>query len=138
MVSADPVAVDTRNRAPVFTRTRMEETPLARRTSSAMREVAENTKADNVGNAVTAEDPDPNGGPADLHAERRRCGPVRCSGDAGYGQIEVDRSGTKLDYETKDHLHGDGHGHGLLQRFRLHRRDHHGHGCGRAAGCEWR
>ena len=57
LVSANPVAEDTRNRAPVFG-DEDSDTP-GTQNQSATREVAENTKG-NVGNAVTAEDPDPN------------------------------------------------------------------------------
>ena len=39
------------------------------------------------------------------------------------GQIAVG-SGTKLDYEGKRDLHGDGHRHGPLGRILLHPRDH--------------
>ena len=56
-VSAYPVAEDTRNRAPVFG-DQDSDTP-GTQNQSATREVAENTKA-NVGNPVTAKDPDPN------------------------------------------------------------------------------
>ena len=62
LVSVNPVAEDTRNRAPVFG-DQDSDTP-GTQNQTAMREVAENTKAgDNVGNAVTAEDPDPNADP---------------------------------------------------------------------------
>ena len=63
MVSANPVARDTRNRAPVF-EDQDSDTP-GTQNQSATREVAETAKAtgDNVGNAVIAEDPDPNADP---------------------------------------------------------------------------
>ena len=57
LVSANPVAEDTRNRAPVFG-DQDSDTP-GTQNQSATREVAENTTAA-VGNPVTAEDPDPN------------------------------------------------------------------------------
>ena len=60
LVSAYPVAEDTRNRAPVFG-DEDSDTP-GTQNQSAMREVAENTNAD-VGKAVTAKDPDPNEDP---------------------------------------------------------------------------
>ena len=81
----------------------------------------------------TADDPNDDD-PLDLHAERRRCGPVRCSiveDDATTGdemrKVRSGEEGRKLDYETKRtsymvtvtaedsfgerHHHGDHHGH---------------------------
>ena len=61
LVSVNPVAEDTRNRAPVFGDE--DSDTLARRLPApTMREVEENTK-DTVGKAVTAKDPDPNEDP---------------------------------------------------------------------------
>ena len=102
--SANPVALDTRNRAPVFDD--QDEDTEGKQNDEAMREVAESAKAaddaadvttDNVGDPVTATDPDPNidalvytlSGP-DAASFRVR----------DNGQIEVG-AGTKLDYETK-------------------------------------
>ena len=90
MVSANPVAVDTRNRAPVF---RNDDGDMI---ASTTREVAENTKGD-VGNAVTAVDPDPNADPLTY----------RLSGaDAALFSVDRDgqitgKTGTKLDFETR-------------------------------------
>ena len=107
------VAVDTRNRAPVFEDQDAETDGV--QNESTTRKVAENTKAlagsddddaadatdatgDNVGSVVTATDPDPNTealiytlGGADADKFRVRSN----------GQIEVG-AGTELDYETKD------------------------------------
>ena len=60
LVSVNPVAEDTRNRAPEFS-DEDSDTP-GTQNQSAMREVEENTK-DTAGNAVTAKDPDPNEDP---------------------------------------------------------------------------
>ena len=60
LVSVNPVAEDTRNRAPVFG-DEDSDTP-GTQNQTAMREVEENTK-DIVGKAVTAKDPDPNEDP---------------------------------------------------------------------------
>ena len=60
LVSINPVAKDTRNRAPVFG-DEDSDTP-GTQNQSATREVAENTKV-GVGKAVTAKDPDPNEDP---------------------------------------------------------------------------
>ena len=103
------VAVDTRNRAPVFADQDTETDGV--QNESTTRKVAENTKAvaaddaidtddtgDNVGSVVTATDPDPNEdaliytlGGADADKFRVRSN----------GQIEVG-AGTELDYESKD------------------------------------
>ena len=98
MSSAYPVAEDTRNLAPVF-EDQDSDTP-GTQNQTAMREVEENTK-DNVGSAVTAEDPDPNEDPLIY----------RLSGaDAGLfniesaGQITV-KSGTKLDFEAAKNVY---------------------------------
>ena len=136
--AAIAVAVDTRNNAPVFNDQDAETDGV--QNESTTRKVAETTKAlaglddddaadadaagDNVGSVVTAtDDSDPNTddliytlGGADADKFRVRSN----------GQIEVG-AGTKLDFETKDHLHGDGHSRGLLRRERLHQGDHHGH-----------
>ena len=108
--SVNAVAVDTRNRAPVFDD--QDDDTKGVQNEATTREVAENTKAvaaddvadvnddmaDNVGAAVTAEDPDPNEDALVYALE---------GGDAAQfaidritGQIEVG-AGTKLDYETK-------------------------------------
>ena len=109
-MSANVVAVDTRNRAPVFEDQDAETDGV--QNESTTRKVGENTEAvaaddalanasedvaDNVGAVVMATDPDPNAetptytlGGADATKFRVRAN----------GQIEVG-SGTKLDYETK-------------------------------------
>ena len=80
--AANVVAVDTRNRAPVFEDQDVEADGV--QNESTTRNVGENTKAlagdddtadgdetaDNVGGVVTAKDPDPNEGCVDLHAGR--------------------------------------------------------------------
>ena len=104
LVSVNPVAEDTRNRAPVFG-DEDSDTP-GTQNQTAMREVEENTKA-NVGSAVTAEDPDPNEDPliytlSGADAALFSVGadnPTTPDVDEG-GQITV-KSGTKLDFETK-------------------------------------
>ena len=101
LVSAYAVAEDTRNRAPVFG-DQDSDTP-GTQNQTAMREVAENTKA-NVGNAVIAEDPDPNADPL-VYALSGADAALFTVTDADLvddkgGQIEV-KSGTKLDYETR-------------------------------------
>ena len=112
-VAASVVALDTRNRAPVFEDQDVETDGV--QNTSTERKVAENTKAvagsedddaadaddapgDNVGSVITATDPDPNPetliytlGGADADKFRVR----------NNGQIEVG-AGTKVDYETKD------------------------------------
>ena len=97
-VSVKPVAVDTRNRAPVF-KDQDSDTP-GTQNQTATREVAENTKA-TVGSAVTAVDPDPNADPLIY----------KLSGDDAAlfsvdrpGQIKV-KSGTKLDYEAAKNVY---------------------------------
>ena len=73
--------------------------------ASTTREVAENTKAKgNVGNAVTAVDPDPNADPltytlSGADAALFSVTDAVLGGDQG-GQITV-KSGTKLDFETR-------------------------------------
>ena len=94
LVSAYPVAEDTRNRAPVFG-DEDSDTP-GTQNQSAMREVAENTKA-NVGNAVTAKDPDPNEDPLIYTLSGADAALFSV---ASPGQIKV-KSGTKLDFETR-------------------------------------
>ena len=100
MVSANPVAEDTRNRAPVF---RNDDGEMI---ASTTREVAENTKGD-VGNAVTAVDPDPNADPliytlsgADAALFEVDDGDATTEDVDEGGQITV-KSGTKLDFETR-------------------------------------
>ena len=73
---------------------------------SAMREVAENTKA-NVGSPVTAEDPDPNADPLTYTLIGADAGLFSVGADNADttdvdegGQITV-KSGTKLDFETR-------------------------------------
>ena len=107
--AANAVAVDTRNKAPVFAD--QDQEMDGDQNESATREVAENTEAvstddaatetnatgDDVGSAVTAMDPDPNA---------EMLGYTLVGADAGLfrvrdnGQIEVG-SGTKLDYEDR-------------------------------------
>ena len=98
MVSAYPVAEDTRNRAPVF-EDQDSDTP-GMQNQSAMREVAENTKA-GVGNAVTAKDPDPN---EDTLVYTLSGADAALFTVASPGQIEV-KSGTKLDYEAAKNVY---------------------------------
>ena len=119
--SANAVDEDTRNRAPVFDD--QDDDTAGVQNETATREVAENTEAivaddstsadsdttDNVGNPVTATDPDPNSdalvytlsGP-DAASFRVRQDDVDTTGEDQNegGQIEV-AAGTKLDYETK-------------------------------------
>ena len=92
MVSVNPVAKDTRNRAPVF-KDQDSDTP-GTQNQSATREVAENTKA-NVGNPVIAEDPDPNEDPLIYRLSGADAGLFKVNDE---GQIMVG-SGTKLNYE---------------------------------------
>ena len=108
-MAANPVAEDTRNRAPVFEDQDAEADGV--QNESTTRKVGENTKAlagdddtadgdetaDNVGGVVTAKDPDPNTealiymlGGADADKFRVRSN----------GQIEVG-AGIELDYETQ-------------------------------------
>ena len=103
-VSANPVAEDTRNRAPVFG-DEDSDTP-GTQNQTAMREVAENTK-DNVGNPVTAEDPDPNEDPLVYTLSGADAALFTVGADDATtmdmdegGQITV-KSGTKLDFETR-------------------------------------
>ena len=121
LVSANPVAFDTRNRAPVF-KDQDSDTP-GTQNQSAMREVAENTDA-NVGSPVTAEDPDPNEDPLIYKLSGADAALFGVGSD---GQIKV-KSTTETGLRgAQERLHGDDHGNGLVQRFCLHRRDHHGH-----------
>ena len=108
-ISAHAVAVDTRNRAPVFED--QDDDTEGVQNDETTREVAENTKAfadddvagaeddmaDNVGNPVTATDPDPNSDALDytLSGADAALFTVRAN-----GQIEVGAE-TKLDYETE-------------------------------------
>ena len=98
LVSVNPVAEDTRNRAPVF-EDQDSDTP-GTQNQSAMREVAENTKGA-VGSAVTAKDPDPNVDP--LVYELSGADAALFSVDSD-GQITV-KSGTKLDYEAAKNVY---------------------------------
>ena len=107
--SANTVAVDTRNRAPVFDD--QDDDTEGVQNDETTREVAENTKAvaaddvalendetdDNVGSPVTATDPDPNSDALDytLSGADGALFTVRAN-----GQIEVGAE-TKLDYETE-------------------------------------
>ena len=108
--AANVVAVDTRNKAPVFADQDMEMD--GDQNESATREVAENTEAvstddvanvdnepgDDVGSALTAMDPDPNAENLEytLVGDDAALFRVRAN-----GQIEVGE-GTKLDYEDRD------------------------------------
>ena len=94
LVSVNPVAVDTRNRAPVFDD--QDSDTLGTQNQTATREVAENTKG-GVGSAVTAKDPDPNEDPL---IYRLSGADAALFSVAGAGQITV-KSGTKLDFETR-------------------------------------
>ena len=98
LVSDNPVAVDTRNRAPVFG-DQDSDTP-GTQNQTAMREVAENTKGD-VGSAVIAEDPDPNEDPLIYALSGADAALFSVVGD---GQITV-KSGTKLDYEAAKNVY---------------------------------
>ena len=105
------VAMDTRNRAPVFA-DQDTETDGVQNTETT-RKVEENTKAiatddtlandevdsadDNVGDVVMATDPDPNADPLTYTLEGTDASKFRVREN---GQIEVG-AGTKLDYETK-------------------------------------
>ena len=93
LVSVNPVAEDTRNRAPVF-EDQDSDTP-GTQNQTATREVAENTK-DNVGSPVTAEDPDPN---ADPLIYKLSGADAALFSVGSNGQITV-KSTTKLDFET--------------------------------------
>ena len=104
--SANEVAVDTRNRAPVFDD--QDDDTDGVQNDETTREVAENTAAPgNVGSPVTATDSDPNSDPLDYTLSGADAGlfsvgadnPDTMELDEG-GQIKV-KSGTKLDYETE-------------------------------------
>ena len=123
VAAANMVAVDTRNTPPAFVDQDMETD--GDQSESTERKVEENTKAlagtddddaaadeaddaaDNVGDAVTAKDPDPNADPliytlsgADAGLFRvRQDNLTTMEADEG-GQIEV-AAGTELDYETR-------------------------------------
>ena len=104
LVSVNPVAEDTRNRAPVFG-DEDSDTP-GTQNQSAMREVEENTK-ETVGNAVTAKDPDPNEDPLIYRLSGADAALFSVGADDAItenvdegGQIKV-KSGTKLDFETR-------------------------------------
>ena len=108
--SANAVAVDTRNREPVFDD--QDDHTKGVQNEATTREVAENTKAvaaddvagvtddtgDNVGAAVTAKDPDPNEDALVYTLEGADA--ARFAIDRTTGQIEVGAE-AKLDYETK-------------------------------------
>ena len=94
---------DTRNRAPVF-EDQDDDTP-GMQNQSAMREVAETAgTGDNVGNAVIAEDPDPNADPLTYALSGADAALFSVTdavlGGVQGGQITV-KSGTKFDYETR-------------------------------------
>ena len=97
-VSAYVVAEDTRNRAPVF-KDQDSDTP-GTQNQTATREVAEKTEA-NVGNAVTAEDPDPNEDPLIYTLSGADAALFSV---ASPGQIKV-KSGTKLDFEAAKNVY---------------------------------
>ena len=104
LVSVNPVARDTRNRAPVFG-DEDSDTP-GTQNQTAMREVEENTE-DTVGKAVTAKDPDPNEDPLIYALSGADAALFSVDDDDAAtedvdegGQIKV-KSGTKLDFETK-------------------------------------
>ena len=108
--AAQMVAVDTRNKAPVFedqdtetdgvqntaTTREVEENTEALATDDALANDAEDA-ADNVGSPVTATDPDPNADPLTYTLEGTDASKFRVRDN---GQIEVG-AGTELDYETK-------------------------------------
>ena len=98
--SANMVAVDTRNKPPVFDD--QDDDTAGVQNDETTREVAENTAAlGPVGSPVTATDSDPNSDPLDYTLSGADAGffSVGADNDEG-GQIMV-KSGTKLDYETK-------------------------------------
>ena len=120
--SANPVALDTRNRPPAFDD--QDDDTMGIQNDETTRKVAENTKAaspsddavdttddatDNVGSPVTATDPAPNtdalvytleGADASSFTVRQDDPDTDQVGEDEGGQIEV-ASGTELDYETK-------------------------------------
>ena len=106
LVSVNPVAEDTRNKAPVF-EDQDSNTP-GTQNQTATREVAESAKAEaNVGNAVTAKDPDPNEDPLIYALSGADTALFSVDADDATtpdvdegGQITV-KSGTKLDFETR-------------------------------------
>ena len=145
--SAHMVAVDTRNREPVFDDQDDDTDGVQNEVTT--RKVAENTEAiaaddvagvednmdDNVGAAVTANDPDPNedalaytleGTDAARFAIDRTTGPDR------------GRRRDETGLRDEGHLHGHGQSDRLLWRQRHHRGDHHGHQRGRSAEGDWR
>ena len=103
-MSTNVVAVDTRNRAPVFDD--QDDDTKGVQNDETTREVAENSEA-GVGSPVTATDSDPNSDRLDYTLSGDDAGlfsvgaddPDTMDVDEG-GQIMV-KSGTKLDYETK-------------------------------------
>ena len=109
--SANVVALDTRNKAPVFEDQDAETDGT--QNESTTRKVTENTEAvaaddtlandgedvaDNVGGVITATDPDPNMEALIYTLGGANAGKFRVRSN---GQIEVG-AGTELDYETKD------------------------------------
>ncbi|MCY4529930.1 MAG: cadherin domain-containing protein [Chloroflexi bacterium] len=101
--STNPVAADTRNKAPVFDDQDMETDGT--QNTEATRTIAENSVATTVlngGGAVTATDPNA-GSPLNDLVSYRLGGPDASSFDIGLttGVITVG-TGTKLDFETKD------------------------------------
>ena len=102
--SANAVAVDTRNKPPVFDD--QDDDTKGVQNDETTREVAENSNA-NVGSPVTATDPDPNSDALDYTLSGADAGLFSVGPDDPgtpdvdeTGQIMV-KSGTKLDYETK-------------------------------------
>ena len=109
--AANPVAADTRNRAPVFadqdtetdgvqnteTTRKVEENTKALATDDTLADSEEDSADDNVGGVVTANDPDPNEDPLTYTLEGTDASKFRVRDT---GQIEVG-AGTELDYETK-------------------------------------
>ena len=109
--STKPVAVDTRNKPPVFadqdtetdglqnteTTRKVEENTKADATDDALADEADDVTSDNVGRVVMAEDPDPNADPLTYTLEGTDASKFRVRNT---GQVEVG-AGTELDYETK-------------------------------------
>ena len=104
--SANAVALDTRNRAPVFDD--QDEDTDGVQNDETTRKVAEKTAAlGKVGNPVTATDPDPNSDPLDYTLSGADAGffsvgaDVQPTPDSDEGGQIMVKFGTKLDYETK-------------------------------------
>ena len=142
-LAGNAVAMDTRNRAPVFADQDTETDGL--QNTMTTREVEENTKAiatdddmvedsaDNVGSPVTANDPDPNADPltytlggADASKFRVRQGDTTTQEEE---RGRSDRGGRRDEAGLRDQadLHGHGDGRGLLRRQRLHHGDYYRH-----------